>query len=251
MNISFIGTGNVASVLAKACNSKGHIVHQIIGRNVEAGTLLAKEVGANFYELTSKNIESSELIIVATSDRSISDALSSFNFGSTPTVHTAGSVSIDILKNVSDNYGVLYPLQSLRKEMEAIPCIPFIVEANNTFTENILVNFAKTISEQVEIQTEAQRLRLHTAGVIVSNFTNYLYGITENFCVDEHINFDLLKPLISETANRITHLSPKALQTGPAIRGDIATLDKHLRLLSTYPKLRTLYMRMTDGIMNP
>jgi hypothetical protein len=95
------------------------------------------------------------------------------------------------------------------------------------------------------------RLRLHTAAVIVNNFTNYLYSVAEVFCEKEMVDFNLLKPLIKETADRIMDNSPREVQTGPAVRKDITTLDKHLRLLAAHPKVRTLYMRMTDGIMHP
>jgi hypothetical protein len=93
-------------------------------------------------------------------------------------------------------------------------------------------------------------LRIHAAAVIVNNFTNYLYAVTETFCHQECIDFNLLKPLILETAHRIQSVSPHDVQTGPAIRSDIGTIDKHLRLLNNHPKLKTLYTRLTDGIMN-
>ena len=91
---------------------------------------------------------------------------------------------------------------------------------------------------------------MHAAAVIVNNFTNYLYGVAETFCKEENIDFNLLKPLIKETANRIEDHSPLDVQTGPAKRGDVITLSKHLKLLHDHPKLRVLYTRMTDAIMN-
>jgi predicted short-subunit dehydrogenase-like oxidoreductase (DUF2520 family) len=103
----------------------------------------------------------------------------------------------------------------------------------------------------VQRTTDEERLKLHTAAVIVSNFTNHLYAIAEDFCKSEHIDFNLLKPLILETAQRIMNMSPADVQTGPAVRKDIQTLDKHLRLLVNHPKLRTTYLRLSDSIMNP
>jgi predicted short-subunit dehydrogenase-like oxidoreductase (DUF2520 family) len=97
---------------------------------------------------------------------------------------------------------------------------------------------------------DEERLKLHTAAVIVSNFTNHLYSLAEEFCSNEKVEFNMLKPLIIETAQRIMHESPSKVQTGPAVRKDIQTLDKHLRLLTNYPKLRTTYLRLTDSIMN-
>ena len=86
---------------------------------------------------------------------------------------------------------------------------------------------------------------------LVSNFTNHLYAVTDEFCQKENLDFNLLFPLIKETAERIKDFSPKDVQTGPAIRNDVFTLDKHLRLLSAHPKLKYLYLKLTDSIMNP
>jgi hypothetical protein len=114
-----------------------------------------------------------------------------------------------------------------------------------------VLSFAKELSPKVEIAGDEERLKLHVAAVIVSNFTNHLYAIAEAYCIEEKIDFDMLKPLIGETALRIRTISPAAVQTGPAVRKDIHTLDKHLRLLVNHPKLRTTYLRLTDSIMNP
>ena len=116
---------------------------------------------------------------------------------------------------------------------------------------SILEEFARTLSGSVKRTNDEERLKLHTAAVIVSNFTNHLYAIAEDFCKQEQVSFDLLKPLILETANQDHAYFPADVQTGPAVRKDIQTLDKHLRLLHNYPKLRTTYLRLTDSIMNP
>ena len=135
--------------------------------------------------------------------------------------------------------------------MKSIPEIPFLIDGNNEAVIKTIYDFAKTLSGDVQVINDEDRLKLHTAAVIVSNFTNHLYAIAEDFCKKEHVSFDLLKPLIMETAARIKDQSPGDVQTGPAVRKDIHTLDKHLRILSQYPKLRTTYLRLTDSIMNP
>ena len=119
-----------------------------------------------------------------------------------------------------------------------------------------LVHVVDRLHESAPEQTRPQPIhhRSREATVfrtIVSNFTNHLYAIAEDFCNSEHVNFNLLKPLIMETASRIRNQSPAAVQTGPAVRKDILTMDKHLRLLINHPKLRTTYLRLTDSIMNP
>jgi predicted short-subunit dehydrogenase-like oxidoreductase (DUF2520 family) len=250
MKISIVGSGNVATVLARLAIQKGHTIQQIISRNTEARKALANEVDASYIFAKDQIDIKIDLVIVAIADNAIPDGIADLQFEDVAVVHTAGSISMHELAKNSSNYGVLYPLQSLRKEMESIPPIPFLIEANNEHTLHIIETFANSLSDDVQIETEEKRFRLHAAAVIVSNFTNYLYGVAETFCKEEDIDFNLLKPLIKETAIRIEHNSPLDVQTGPAKRGDIVTLSKHLRLLDKHPKLRVLYTRMTDGIMN-
>lgn len=251
MDISIIGTGNCATVLGRLCRSKGHTIKQIIGRNIDHAKLLADELGAEHIHIREQPDLSAGLFIIALADSSMPESLHGIDLKGITAVHTAGAVSLEMLKNTSTNYGVLYPLQSLRKEMEHIPEIPFLIEASNLETAKVVEAFARTLSDNVSYAGDAERLRLHTAAVVVNNFTNYLYSVAEDFCEKEKADFNLLKPLIKETADRVMEHSPKDVQTGPAVRKDITTLDKHLRLLAAYPKMRTLYMRMTDSIMNP
>ncbi len=252
MKITIVGSGNVAVVLAHLCNKQNHSIVQIIARDVESGQALANKYNASYINFSQHPIQKTDVVIVSIADSSYPEAIAKLSFNTALLVHTAASVSMSVLEKASKNIGVLYPLQSLRKEMvlQPLPVIPFLIEANTTENENLLLEFAQTLSQNVQVLNEDKRLRMHAAAIMVGNFTNYLYMVTEKFCEVENIDFKLLVPLIVETAQRIEHNSPKNVQTGPAFRKDIVTLDKHLRLLTSHPQLRTLYMRMTDGIMN-
>ncbi len=251
MKISIIGSGNVATVFAKLISKSHHEINHIFSRTLDNAAALANIYGAGFSDYNGKPDTETDLYIIATSDQSFEKLLPNFRVNNKLIVHTAGSISKDVLNGVSNNYGVLYPLQTLHKSNTNLPEIPLLIDANTQENIEILKNFASGISNNVSEVADQERFILHAAAVIVSNFTNYLYSIAEEFCVKENADFNLLKPLIMETANRVVSNSPKEVQTGPAIRKDIQTLDKHLRLLNKYPKLRTTYMRLTDGIMNP
>ncbi len=251
MRIVIVGTGNVATVLGRLITAKGHKVVHVAGRTPEHAMALAGELGCSWSGLGEIHSIESDLVLIAISDNAVYDSASTLHTNPVPVVHTAGSVPMEVLKNVSSRYGVFYPLQSLRREMMQIPDIPFLIDGNTPEMTALLSNFANTLSPFVEQAGDDQRLRLHAAAVIVSNFTNHLYALGEEFCMKENVNFNLLKPLILETAQRIMGLSPTQVQTGPAARKDIQTLDKHLRLLNNHPKLRTTYLRLTDSIMNP
>jgi len=251
MRIVIIGTGNTATVLGRLFHGAGHTILQVVGRTSthlkQLGNILRSTITSNPKELNTEG----DLYIIAVSDNAISQVASWLRVDKKLVVHTAGSVDIEIISGCSKNYGVLYPLQSLRKEMDELPHVPFLVEGNTKDDGALIHDLASTISGNVKFATGHQRLMTHIAAIMVSNFTNHLYSIAEEFCVKENIDFGLLKPLIIETAQRIQTMSPSVVQTGPAIRKDIHTLDKHLRLLTAYPKLKTTYLRLTDSIMNP
>ncbi len=251
MKVAIIGSGNVASVIGRLIHQNNHQVVQVMSRNIEHAKTLANRLGAGYTDFNGLPDLTADIYIIAVADYVVRDCLPRFQLNNKLVVHTAGSVSCEVLKEMSEHYGVLYPLQSLRKEMEQIPAIPFLVDGNSDGVMDYIEAFARSLSPDVQRISDEGRLKLHVAAVIVSNFTNHLYAIAEEYCKKEEVDFHLLHPLIAETALRINNMSPAVLQTGPAVRKDIHTLDKHLRLLVNHPKLRTTYLRLTDSIMNP
>jgi predicted short-subunit dehydrogenase-like oxidoreductase (DUF2520 family) len=249
MRIVIIGSGNVATVIGRLISRSNHQVVQVVSRTIAHAKALAEELNCPYSTSDDTLDTSADIYIVAVSDGALYELNKSFHLGSKLILHTAGSVPKDVLKDISLNYGVLYPLQSLRKEMEFPDDIPFLVDGSSqeiiTFTED----FAATLSGKVSKASDEERLKLHVAAVVVSNFTNHLYALAEEFCQKEYIDFKLLAPLIKETATRIATHSPALVQTGPAVRNDVFTLDKHLRLLANYPRLKYIYLKLTDSIM--
>ena len=250
MRVVIIGSGNVATVLGRLVKQNGHPVVQVISRNMEHARSLANELQCGFTDYDGPVDTDAELYLIAINDSALYELNNTFHLGRSMVVHTAGSIPRDVLKNISLNYGVLYPLQSLRKEMESTGDIPMLVDGNTPEAITLVEDFARTISTNVSIAADEERLKLHVAAVMVSNFTNHLYALAEDFCEKEKVDFKMLVPLIRETANRMATHSPAAVQTGPAVRNDIFTLDKHLRLLANYPKLKYIYLKLTESIMN-
>ncbi len=251
MRIILIGTGNVATVLGKLIKQKGHDIVAVAGRSAASGNNLAEILYSTFIPIENVSDTEGDLYIIAVSDNAVKEVAARIRVAGKMIVHTAGAVPMHVLKETSEHYGVLYPLQSLRKEMNEIPEIPFIVEGNSPENSERIRQFAYKLSKKVEIMGDMDRAKLHVAAVFTSNFCNHLYDMAAQFCDAEKLDFDLLYPLIVETASRLKYLRPSKLQTGPAARKDVLTLEKHLRLLSNYPKLKTTYTRLTDSIMNP
>jgi predicted short-subunit dehydrogenase-like oxidoreductase (DUF2520 family) len=248
MEIVIIGTGNTASILGHKLKAAGHTIAQIYGRNTEAASELAYELDSestNYWSVVNRN---ADLYIIAVSDIAIDEIIRELNFPNKTVVHTAASVSKNVLYGASDHYGVLYPLQSLLKGSDRLPEVPIIIDASDEATFKELEAVAHTISDHVTTGSDEDRLKLHLAAVFCNNFVNHLYALMEDFCRKESISFNMLKPLIKETALRIDAISPAEAQTGPAIRQDSNTLQKHLHMLEAHPHLKAIYQLFTDSI---
>lgn len=250
MKIVLIGTGNVATVLGRKLLQAGHEIVQVFGRRPPEAAELAELLGASPVSAFSELYRDAELYLLAVSDAAIAKVAPGLALTNQPLAHTAGAVSKEVLQGASSLYGVLYPLQSLRKEITELPTeIPFLVDGNNERMTALVSDLAQSLSGRVQIAGDEERLKLHVGAVVVSNFTNHLYTLAHQYCREEKINFNLLVPLITEVALRLEQWSPHELQTGPAIRHDQPTIEKHLELLKEYPTLRELYRLFTQSIM--
>ena len=249
MDIAIIGSGNVATILGRKFKTAGHNILQIVSRNESAAAELAEELGTestNYMTLLNPN---AEVYLVAVSDDAIEKVITGLELDGKIIAHTAASVPKEVLKNVSGHYGVLYPLQSMRKEMTDLPDIPVFFDGNDEVAKRNLELLANSISSQPSTTaSDDQRLNMHVAAVIVSNFVNHLYVLAEDYCKKEGLAFKQLVPLIEETAQKIKTMSPQQAQTGPAIRHDKETIQKHLEILEKHPHLKSIYVLFTESI---
>lgn len=250
MKIVIIGSGNVATVLGRQALRSGHQVLQVFSRDAEHARNLADILNCGYTDSHAALTPGADIYLLAVSDNALYTLQPFPQIDGKLILHTAGSVPMDVLQPFSVNYGVLYPMQSLRKEMEPLEDIPLLINGNTPDVTAFVKDFASSLSGIVSVASDEERLKLHVAAVIVSNFTNHLYALAEEFCREEGVDFKMLLPLIRETAGRLSQYSPAAVQTGPAIRNDIFTLDKHLRLLTGHPRLKYVYLKLTDSIMN-
>ncbi len=249
MNIVIIGSGNVATVLGRKFKAAGHRIIQVYSRHAAAASELAYKLGSESTSYKSTINRSADVYLVAVSDDAIADATSDLFLPGKVVAHTAASVPKEILKKVTAHYGVFYPLQSLRKEMDTLPDIPVSIDGIDEKTTKVLESLARSIAaEHVVVAGDDARLKLHVAAVVVSNFVNHLYTLAEDYCRKEGLDFKQLVPLIEETASRLEDTSPGQVQTGPALRHDKETIEKHLELLKNYPQLKNIYLLLTESI---
>ncbi len=165
-------------------------------------------------------------------------------------VHTSGSVPLDLLRSASVHYGVLYPLQSFTHGRQVdFSDIPLCIEASDEATKTRLLALAGKLSHDVRLIDSSQRASIHLSAVFASNFSNLMYLLGEEVLEKAGVSFDILLPLIRETAGRLTGHDAREMQTGPAVRNDRETIKKHLQLLSNDPSKREIYDLLSKYII--
>jgi predicted short-subunit dehydrogenase-like oxidoreductase (DUF2520 family) len=248
--IVLLGAGNVATQLGKALHENGYLISQVYSPTKRSAGALAKKLKSNPVSDLKKIDLTASIYIIAVKDDAIALLAKQLKLKDQLIVHTSGTVDITVLKGCSTNYGVFYPLQTFSKDKSVdFKNVPICIESSNKATANSLEYFAKSISKNVQKINSEQRKILHVAAVFACNFSNHLYTIAASILADHRLSFDLLKPLIAETADKIKLNEPAKMQTGPAIRKDVKTMNAHLKLLSTDKKLKKIYTLMSDHIM--
>lgn len=245
--INIIGSGNVAQHLVRFfINSEAFLLLSVLVRNT---------ANVTFEPLPCLIIDDynqqplADITIIAVSDDAIAEVSNKIIHQNTLVVHTSGAKNLDILDE-KHKRGVFYPLQTFSKHKKInFKEIPICIETENPKDEGFLEHFALKISKNVYKINSEQRSKLHIAAVFVNNFTNYLYQIGNEICVENNIPFKILEPLLIETALKTQELSPKEAQTGPAKRHDLQTIKNHLEGLTNENHIK-IYTLLTTMILN-
>lgn len=255
MKVTLIGAGNVGYHLGQRLFNRKIKIQQVYSRKQSNATDLAKVIKAKPTNDLSKIDASADIYIIAVKDDAIVKVAAqlSKNKGLTKKimVHTSGSVSSKVLAEYFSNYGVFYPLQTFTKGQHVyFKNIPICVDAKKEKTQKRLLKLGKIISKDVRLITDKERAVLHVAAVVVNNFTNHLFHIGASICAKEGLDFDILKPLILETAEKLLKKAPYDMQTGPARRGDQQTIKRHTEYLKKFPEYQSLYTLLSKSISN-
>lgn len=247
IRVTLIGAGNVAQhLISTFLTATGIEIVQVYSRN---STTVIPGIGVDKIVSNYSDLKEADVYIIAVSDDAIASVSSQLPFENRLVVHTSGAAPLDAL-NDNNRKGIFYPLQTFTKgkqvDFKTIPMCLETVEPHDYF---IVENVARAISDDVHAINSHQRKALHVAAVFVNNFTNYLYQLGHEICIENHVPFDILKPLILETAEKLLTLSPKEAQTGPAKRHDVSTIQAHESFLSNENQ-STIYKILTQSIQN-
>ncbi len=244
--IGIIGAGNLAWHLSFGLKDAGLEIVGVYNRSLPKAEKLAVKLKSKVVK-EFKDFKNCDLILLLVSDDAIIKLSGKLNKLDAIIAHTSGNTSLEVLFP-NNNMGVFYPLQSFSKDIKInLWEVPFLVEANNTETENALYKLAGKLSKKVYRITSQQRRRLHVAAVFANNFTNHMFKHAWDICKANDIPFEVLTPLIEETVRKINETSPANAQTGPAVRHDHKTIKIHEELLEGSSK--ELYKQITEDIM--
>jgi len=247
IKVVLIGSGNVAHHLIQAfAKSEKVEVIQVFARQKES---IDPQFDSNKITDNYNDLAKADLYIIAVSDDAIAAVSSQLPFENRLVVHTSGTVAMDAIDS-KNRKGIFYPLQTFSKNKAVdFSQVPICLESQNETDFELLKTLAEIVSNNVYKIDSLQRKALHIAAVFVNNFVNHLYQIGNEICIENQVPFEILKPLILETANKVMTLLPNDAQTGPAKRNDIQTIESHLAAL-TNKNQNTIYKILTQSIQN-
>ena len=250
-NVVLIGAGHVAFHLGKALKRSGNKLLLLINRDQKRGERLAFELGCPFSTDFKTIPDETDIVIIAVKDDAISEVAGKIFCPGKVVAHTSGSVPMSALGDASDRLGVFYPLQTMHRGSDVnMKEVPFCIEGSSKWNEGLLLELARSISENVQVLNSDQRRVTHIAAVFACNFTNHFYALSEEILEKNGMSLDILKPLIKKTAANILTDHPKALQTGPAKRNDTKVMQEHLEILDKLsPELKKLYEDVSESII--
>ena len=250
MKVVCIGSGNVATHFSNAFAAAGMELIQVWSKNQAHAALLADTLGAKAISDKAAIDLHADLYLIAVKDDAIPEMVAALAEVDGLVVHTSGATDLEVFStSILKNYGVLYPLQTFsRTKALDFSKVPLCLEAKNETILTTLKNIALQLSPLVYEVNSQQRRILHLAAVFACNFSNHLYAIGQEILEKNQLDFEILRPLILETAEKVQHAFPRDVQTGPAIRHDEQTLLKHKELLNGMPELQVIYETLSKSI---
>jgi predicted short-subunit dehydrogenase-like oxidoreductase (DUF2520 family) len=249
MKIVFIGAGNLANCVSMEMQRTGMTIGQIYNRTPEPAESLAKKLNCKWTSLLQEIITDADLYIFSLKDTALPEVIPLIKPNGGLWVHTAGSIPANIFEGYALRYGVFYPLQTFSKQRRfPLDGTPIFLEAKHDEDMKMLRKVAIALSGNVQEADSEKRRYIHLAAVFACNFTNHMYHLATKLLKQQGISYELLLPLITETARKLNDLRPGDAQTGPAIRFDKDVMEKQLQLLGNEPAMQTIYVLLSQNI---
>jgi NADP oxidoreductase coenzyme F420-dependent./Domain of unknown function (DUF2520). len=249
MKYNIVGTGNMAWFLTEKLQQAGHTCICVYGRDEQKTSALAATVHAAHAGITDIK-DDADCCIIAVTDTAVHQVVKHINLKQSVLVYTAGAVSFDIPVQV-EHKALIWPIYSIVKgQFPSQRNIPVAWQSNGETAQQIAHTITSSFTDTLQQTDDSTRAHLHLSAVLVNNFTNHLMTIADEICNTHNLPSSLLTPIILQTVERIQHTPPVQLQTGPAKRNDLPTIEKHLQLLQSHPDWANIYKAITTSIIN-
>jgi len=174
---------------------------------------------------------------VATPDRAVSAAACAVGPSLEPgalVLHLAGSVGLDAFEALREmrsdvRVGALHPLQSFPSATMGVERVrgAWAAVAGDAQTEELAV----ALGMRPFALPDAERPLYHAAAVVASNHLVALLGQVERLAASAGVPFEAFAPLVRSSVANAFGVGPARALTGPVSRGDLATVEEHLRTL--------------------
>lgn len=229
--VCIIGSGNVASHLAKALEGKAAV------RLINPHTLEGIP-------------EPCDIAIIAVKDDAIKEVAHKMKGKSKTLAHTSGSVPVSVLEGCAEHTGVFYPMQTFTKDVALDYAeMPFFIEGDTEESESLLSGLARLISPSVRKADSEDRRKLHLAAVFACNFTNCLVGVADSLLKENGMDYKVMLPLLRQTIRKLESVPPVEAQTGPAARRDRSVIESQCAMLESHGLMKRIYNDITEQII--
>lgn len=249
-SLLIVGTGNAAWHIGHACKMAGVELKGIVARDAMKGRELANFLGGIPYYAFFNNLPDADAFLLAVRDDAIETVAEQLAQEGQLMIHCSGSMQADVLQVADNAYGVMWPMHSLQKQdPDSLKETLIAVQGNTPQTEQDIWQLASRISDRAMIVAEHQRMAMHMCAVWINNYTNHMLNIGYQLLKEHQVDFKLFMPILRTHIAALETHTPDEIQTGPAKRGDMETLEKHRKMLHTHPDLLQLYDQLAEHIL--
>ncbi len=249
MQVTLIGSGNVATVLGKLLLEKGISFQQVYSRNQDNAVVLAEILEAEPIADISLLKNNADVYIFAVADDALPELAGKVNLPGKLLLHTSGAVSQNVFNSGNTLFGVMWPMKMIRKSLASLQPVTIVIDGNAPAALHKIETLARLLSPHITPADDGIRLKMHMLASFTANFPNHLYHLAADYCKRENIDFSSFYPIIEDTSRQIQAKHPKLVQAGPAFRGDLQTLEKHRSLLENDTAMLQLYAMISQSIL--
>lgn len=248
LRVAIAGSGKVASAMARRMREGGTPAAAILARNRNAGAALADNARSTFLPLEELPTGTQfDLILLCVADSAVSDVARLLKPYASHLLHVSGTVPLAALG--AGKHGVFYPLMTFPAETEPDwKGVRVFTEATHPQLEELLPELAALLQVTAVPADGRQRFQLHLAAVFANNFTVASVRAAKSLLDEAGQPLETLLPLMRATFQLLLQQDPDQVQTGPAQRGDISTMDAHAQALAGHPELQEMYRAISQFI---